>query len=374
MLSWRPHSNAYSIFLSHLSKVLRLPQKSEVPHLWHKIILANLMIWCSKRHPSGNLLPDLQKMTASYVSWTARATWTACLQILPRKTTLERPKVVRTWCVLTILTSRCLRPTTAWTFWTSQRPKVVWDCQCLTLLWSKCATACIFSTSQLTRALQTRNVFNQPFDFQICFAPQPRALFQRLTTQWFQHFDFQMCFAPQPHAVFKILTWKCASRHNSVHFLNISTFKRAPSMRSFSILTSKCTSHHSRVRFLSSTIPKVPQTCSVLGIWLRNLLRATAACIYLSFQKCSKRKIKKIDFKRCFAPQRRAIFDLSYDQMAPQLLFDPPEPQNNGKNTIFRDCSTYLSAHLDILSTDPLSLLTLSLLCFSDCSHHKLDF
>ena len=110
MLSWRPHSNAYSIFLSHLSKVLRLPQKSEVPHLWHKIILANLMIWCSKRHPSGNLLPDLQKMTASYVSWTARATWTACLQILPRKTTLERPKVVRTWCVLTILTSRCASP------------------------------------------------------------------------------------------------------------------------------------------------------------------------------------------------------------------------------------------------------------------------
>ena len=159
-----------------------------------------------------------------------------------------------------------LRPTTAWTFWTSQRPKVVWDCQCLTLLWSKCATACIFSTSQLTRALQTRNVFNQPFDFQICFAPQPRALFQRLTTtQWFQHFDFQMCFAPQPHAVFKILTWKCASRHNSVHFLNISTFKRAPSMRSFSILTSKCTSHHSRVRFLSSTIPKVPPNMQCFG-------------------------------------------------------------------------------------------------------------
>ena len=290
MLSWQPHSNAYLIFLSHLSKVLRLPQKSEVPHLWHKIILANLMIWCSKRHPSGNLLPDLRPCLP-HMSLELRVPHE--LHVC-RSCHEKRRLNVQKWSERGVFwpfwLRDVLRPTTAWTFWTSQRPKVVWDCQCLTLLWSKCATACIFSTSQLTRALQTRNVFNQPFDFQMCFAPQPRALFQRLTTQWLQHFDFQMCFAPQPHAVFKILTWKCASRHNSVHFLNISTFKRAPSMRSFSMLTSKCTSHHSRVRFLSSTIPKVPQTCSVLSIWLRNLLRATAACIYLSFQKCSKKE------------------------------------------------------------------------------------
>ena len=135
-----------------------------------------------------------------------------------------------------------------------------------------------------------------------------------------------MYFAPQPRALFE--------QHNS---------KSTPNMQCFEHLTSKFASRHSGVHL--SQFPKVLQ----------------------------KGKLK-IDFKRCFAPQRRAIFDLSYDQMAPQLLFDPPEPQNNGKNTVFRDCSTYLSAHLDVLSTDSLSLLTLSLLCFSDCSHHKLDF
>ena len=47
----------------------------------------------------------------------------------------------------------------------------------------------------------------------------------------FVHFDLEMCFAPQRRALFRhlpkvvrswcvlyILTWKCASRHNGVHF------------------------------------------------------------------------------------------------------------------------------------------------------------
>ena len=54
--SWRP----FAIFPLHLSKVARLPRKSdartyEVLHLSRKIILANLKIWCSKMQPfSGN--------------------------------------------------------------------------------------------------------------------------------------------------------------------------------------------------------------------------------------------------------------------------------------------------------------------------------
>jgi len=55
----------FAIFPLHLSKVLRLPRKSEarsyeVLHLSRKIILANLQIWCSKMQPvSGNQRPDL---------------------------------------------------------------------------------------------------------------------------------------------------------------------------------------------------------------------------------------------------------------------------------------------------------------------------
>ena len=54
----------FAICPFHLSKVLRLPRKSEarsyeVLHLSSKIILANLKISCSKMQPfSGNLRPD----------------------------------------------------------------------------------------------------------------------------------------------------------------------------------------------------------------------------------------------------------------------------------------------------------------------------
>ena len=35
------------------------------------------------------------------------------------------------------------------------------------------------------------------------------------------------------HGVFSILTWKCASRHNGVHFFDISTSKSGPNMVCF---------------------------------------------------------------------------------------------------------------------------------------------
>ena len=59
--------------------------------------------------------------------------------------------------------------------------------------------------------------------------------------------------------VLHILTWKCASGHNSVHFFDISTSKSGPELRCF-------------VHF---------------------------------------------DLETCFAPQRRAIFHLSFGQLAP---------------------------------------------------------
>ena len=69
---WKVECSAYglvpmrfAIFPFHLSKVLRLPRKSDarsyqVLHVSRKIILANLQIWCSKMQPlSGNQRPDL---------------------------------------------------------------------------------------------------------------------------------------------------------------------------------------------------------------------------------------------------------------------------------------------------------------------------
>ena len=54
---------------------------------------------------------------------------------------------------------------------------------------------------------------------------------------WFVHFDLDMCFAPSERqkvvrewCALYILTWPCASRHNGVHFFDISTSKSGPSM------------------------------------------------------------------------------------------------------------------------------------------------
>ena len=133
----------FAIFPLHLSKVQRLPRKIdarsyEVLHLSRKIILANLQIWCSKMQPvSGNQRLDLltSLMNMSFVLRLPRdmhlcrssssvprlPSFLEMLQNphvlltfekvhnplrLPRETTSERPKVVRTWCVLYILTSK----------------------------------------------------------------------------------------------------------------------------------------------------------------------------------------------------------------------------------------------------------------------------
>ena len=83
----------------------------------------------------------------------------------------------------------------------------------------------------------------------------------------------------QTRQSFTLLTWKCASRHNGVHFFDIATSKSDPELHCF-------------VHF---------------------------------------------DLEMCFSPQRRAIFHLSSDHMATlaSLLFEPPEPQMIGKTRCF---------------------------------------
>ena len=107
--------------------------------------------------------------------------------------------------------------------------------------------------------------------------------------------------------VFNVLTWTCASRHNGVHFSDISTSKSAPSMLCF--------------------------------------IRS--------------------DFETCFAPQRRAIVHISSGQTAPH----PPlwrayfstlrstNPWQNSEPRLF-----YVFARLHLLSSDSFSSLIFSLL------------
>ena len=88
--------------------------------------------------------------------------------------------------------------------------------------------ACTFSTSQLPKALRTHYFFTLLTSkyFEMCFAPQRCAFFRHLNFQkWSEHGVFW--------CVLDILTWKCASRHNRVHFFDISTSKRGPNMVCF---------------------------------------------------------------------------------------------------------------------------------------------
>ena len=82
-------------------------------------------------------------------------------------------------------------------------------------------------------------------------------------------------------SVFNILTWKCASRHNGVHFFDISTSKSGPRMVCFIHLTSNCASRHNGVHFFDISTSK----------------SGPNMVCFLHF-----------DLEMCFAPQRRALF------------------------------------------------------------------
>ena len=76
---------------------------------------------------------------------------------------------------------------------------------------------------------------------------------------------------------FKILTWKCASRHNGVHFFDISTSKSAPKLVCFVHFDLEtCFGLQRRALFSTSQLPKVLRAWCVLDI-LGNVLRATTA-------------------------------------------------------------------------------------------------
>ena len=101
--------------------------------------------------------------------------------------------MVRTWCALCILTWKCA---------------------------SRHNGVHFFDIS--TSKSGPRMVCFVHFDFKMCFAPQRRALFR--------HLNFQKW---SENRVLYILTSKCASRHNGVHFFDISTSKSGPRMVCF---------------------------------------------------------------------------------------------------------------------------------------------
>ena len=199
-----------------------------------------------------------------------------------------------------------LRATTAYTFSTSEPPKMVRTPSVLDILTSKCASrhnGGHFFDIWTSKSGPSMVCFVH-FDFEMCFAPQRRALFRHRNFQkWSEPLVFctfwlrnvlrattactfstsQLPKVVRDRQFLTLLTWKCASRHNGVHFFDISTSKSGPDLREF------CT------------------------FWLGNVLRATTAC----------------NFSSLLWPAGSAPAALA------SLLFDPPEPQIIGKTQCF---------------------------------------
>ena len=162
---------------------------------------------------------------------------------LPRETTSELPKMVRTWCVLYILTWKCASRHNGVHFfniwiWTSKSgPRMV----CFYILASACASRrnCVHFFDIWTSKSGPRMVCFVHFDLEMCFAPQRCALFQHLNFQkWSENgvlctfwlgnvlrattaCTFSTSELPKvvrEWCVLYILTCKCASRHNGLQF------------------------------------------------------------------------------------------------------------------------------------------------------------
>ena len=221
---------------------------------------------------------------------------------------------------------------------TSEPPKVVRTPSVLNMFTSKCP-----SRHNGVHFFDIRTSKSGPnpwcfvhFDFEMCFAPQRRALFQHLNCQkWSGAGVF-----------FTFWLGKCASRHNGVHFFDISTSKSGPRMVCFvHFHLEMCFAPQRRALFRHLNFQKWSENGVFCTFTLGNVLRATTACTFfdISTSKSGPRMVCFVHFhfEMCFAPQRCAIFHLSSGQLAPHppalasLLFDPPEPQIIGKTQCF---------------------------------------
>ena len=196
----------------------------------------------------------------------------------------------------------------------------------------------------------------------MCFAPQRRALFWHFFDIWtsksgprpsvFNTFwlgnvlrattactfsTSQLPKVVRTWCVLYILTWKCASRHNGVHFFDIWTSKSGPRPSVFNTFDLEmCFAPQRRALFRHLNFQKWSEPGVFCTFWLQNVLRATTAC----------------NFSSLIWPAGSAPAALA------SLLFDPPEPQIIGKTQCF---ATFLPFRASASSF----FLTLSLLIFS---------
>ena len=227
--------------------------------------LSHLKIWCSKIQPlSGNQRPDLltSLMNMSLVLLLPRdmhlcRSFSNAPRLPSFLKLLQNPRVwqgadspapvtqnndrtsknVRACGAFSILTSKCASRHNSVHFLDISTTKSAPNRQLLTVL-------TLWNALRATTPWTFWTVCFAPFDFKMCFAPQQRALFRHP----------KLPKALWSWGVLCIFTRRCSSRHNAVHFLNISTSKNAPALKCVAHFYSHLTRWLRTCRFSEPTI------------------------------------------------------------------------------------------------------------------------
>ena len=239
-----------------------------------------------------------------------------------------------------------LRATTPCTFSTSEPPKVVRAWCVLYILTSKCASrhnGVHFFNISTSKSGPTLRCFVH-FDFKMCFAPQRRALFRHLNFQkWSENGVFCTCSlrnvlrattactfstsqlpkVVREWCVLYMFTSKCASRHNGVHFFDISTSKSGPRMVCFVLF---CT-------FSLRNVLRATTTCTFSTSQLPKVVR-TPGVLYILTWKCASRHNGVQLF---IAPVASWLRTRRFSEPT----FRPSGATNHWKNTVFHDFPTF---------------------------------
>ena len=170
-----------------------------------------------------------------------------------------------------------------------------------------------------------------------------------------------------------LLTSKCASRHNGVHFFDISTSKSGPRPPVFNTFDLEmCFAPQRRALFRHLNFQKWSDHGVLCTFSLRNVLRATTACNFSTSQLPKVVRpwcVLYIFTSKCASRHNGVQFFISHlaswlrTRRFSEPTFRPSGATNHWKNTVFRDFPTFSRICIFFLLT--LSLLIFSLLIFS---------
>ena len=166
--------------------------------------------------------------------------------------------------------------------------------------------------------------------------------------------------------VLYILTWKCASRHNGVHFFDIATSKSGPRMCFVHFDLEMCFAPQRRALFRHRNFQKWSDHGVFCTFWLQNVLRATTACTFSTSQLpkvVRSSSVLSILTWKCASRHNGVHFFMSHlaswlrTRRFSEPTFRPSGATNHWKNTVNRDFPIF--SRICIFFLLILSLLTL---------------